>query len=140
MQVIIAGRKPSDELQQAIKQCPNVQLVANPTDEALAALVAQAQVHLLPTFQATGMKLKLLHALFAGRHVVVNNAMIAGTQLGPAVTVANTPQEWVSAINRLAQVPFSESDMNNRIDNLKPYNNQLNAMHLAKAMGLDLEH
>ena len=138
MQVIIAGRKPSDALQQSIKQYPNVQLVADPTDAALAALVAQAQVHLLPTFQPTGMKLKLLRALFAGRHVVVNNAMIAGTQLGPAVTLANSPQEWVAAINRIAQVPFSENDLNNRIDNLKPYNNHLNAVHLAKAMGLDL--
>lgn len=140
MQVIIAGRKPSDALQQAIKKCPNVQLVADPADEALSTLVAQAQVHLLPTFQPTGMKLKLLHALFAGRHVVVNNAMIAGTQLGPAVTLANTPQEWVAAINRLAQMPYNELDMKNRIDNLKPYNNHLNAMHLAKAMGLDLDH
>jgi len=38
-------------------------------------------VNVLPTFQSTGIKLKLLLCLFTGRHVVCNTPMVEGTGL-----------------------------------------------------------
>jgi hypothetical protein len=49
----------------AVAKANNVKLRENiPTDE-ITALVRAAQVNVLPTFQATGIKLKLLLCLFA---------------------------------------------------------------------------
>src|ERR1019366_3969226 len=69
--LIIAGHKPSDELIQSVSNYSHIQLKANiPTNE-IDELIKNAQINVLPTFQATGIKLKLLAVLFTGRHCIV---------------------------------------------------------------------
>lgn len=79
--LVIAGSGASSELRSAVARSNNAKLRENiPTNE-IHDLVRTAQVNVLPTFQATGIKLKLLLCLFAGRHVVCNTPMVKDTGL-----------------------------------------------------------
>jgi len=128
---IFAGKDPAPQLAEACAQLPHCRLVANPTPENMARLIAEAQVHLLPTFQATGLKLKLLHALFHGRHVVVNAAMVAGTGLADVCHIAETPLSFVEKIKELMYVSFNEEAINIRRSLLlQRYSNKQNAQRI----------
>ncbi len=48
----------------------------------MTELIREAQINILPSFNTTGIKIKLLNAIFNGRHCLVNPAAIAGTGLG----------------------------------------------------------
>ena len=115
-QFVIAGRAPDDTLRQAVAQHPNVRLVANPDDDAMRHLLQEAHVNLLITAQPTGVKLKLMNALYQGRYCLVNSTMVQGTALDGACTLADTPDELCSALARLMATDFSEEERQRRID------------------------
>ena len=115
-QFIIAGRDPDNTLQQAVAQHPNVRLIANPDDDTMHRLLREAHVNLLLTSQPTGVKLKLMNALYEGRHCLVNSTMLQGTKLGDACTIANTPDELCNALARLMESDFTEKELQNRIE------------------------
>lgn len=114
-QFIIAGRDPDIRLQQAARQHANVRLIANPDEDTMHQLIRQAHVNLLITNQPTGVKLKLMNALYEGRHCLVNSTMLQGTALAEACTVADTPDEICTALTSLMRQEFSEEDRQKRI-------------------------
>jgi len=90
-------------------------------------LINEAQVHLLPTFQATGIKLKLMASLYRGRHCLVNNDMILGTGLENLCHKANTSDEFVTKTTQLMALPFDSKDLILRKEILsKKFDNQRN--------------
>lgn len=111
---IIAGNKPSAELRQAVSRFPHISLRTGLETEAIYDLVRNAQINILPTFQATGIKLKLLAALFTGRHCVVNYPMVKDTGLENLCVMANHPDEIRTALERLMPVPFTLQDIQKR--------------------------
>ena len=88
MPLIIAGNKPSQELKEAVSDYPNIEIRTNLNTQEIHQLIKDAQVNVLPTFQATGIKLKLLAALYMGRHCLVNSFMVENTGLEPLCRVA----------------------------------------------------
>ncbi len=114
-QFVFAGRDPDNSLQQAVAQHPNVRLIAHPDDDAMHQLLRQAHVNLLITNQATGVKLKLMNALYEGRHCLVNSTMVQGTTLAKACTLADTPDEILQALTRLMETDFTEESLLQRI-------------------------
>jgi hypothetical protein len=125
---IIAGKNPSKNMQQAVNKTENCTLVSNPSLGQMNGLIKDAHIHVLPTFQSSGMKLKLLYALFNGRYVIVNESMLHGTGLNSICMIANTPAAIVATINNLMNQPFSTSDKKAREEVLnKNYNNAVNA-------------
>lgn len=118
-QFVIAGRDPDESLKHAVAKYSNVRLVVNPDDVAMLQLIQQAQVNLLITDQATGVKLKLVNALYDGRHCLVNSTMVQGTRLGEACTIADTPEEIRSELVRLMGEDFTETERQRRIEVLK---------------------
>lgn len=81
VKLVIAGSGASTELKREVAKAKNVELHEDIPTERIHQLVHDAQVNVLPTFQATGIKLKLLLCLFNGRHVVCNTPMVKGTGL-----------------------------------------------------------
>lgn len=131
MPVIIAGKKPASSIEVACKQLSNCTLIADPSKDKMDELVANAHIHVLPTFQRSGMKLKLLSSLYAGRHVIVNDAMLYGTGMpGEICHVANNESEFAAIINRLQNTPFTLAEINRRTELLAPYDNAVNAKKL----------
>lgn len=114
LRLVIAGKNPTIALQKAIAQCPNALLLPNPDADYMRQLIADAQVQLLPTFQATGIKLKLLESLFNGRFCLANTPMVAQTGLEDLCIVADTASDFVAALHRIADMPFTEAHRDHR--------------------------
>ncbi|MDR1880134.1 MAG: glycosyltransferase [Tannerellaceae bacterium] len=128
---VIAGMNPSRRLADAVAAHPHITLEANPSGQRMNRLIREAQIHLLITFQDTGLKLKLLNSLFAGRHVVANRLMLAGSGLDPLCHIADTPDEMAEACNRLMQLPFTPECIAERSALLIPaYSNKHQAQRL----------
>lgn len=111
---IIAGLRPSEKLAKRVAALPNVTLRADLPDKEMRELIRQAQVNVLVTHQPTGLKLKLLNALYQGRHCVVNEEMVAGTPLGSLCTVADDGPSLASAIEHLWSIPFTKEELQRR--------------------------
>lgn len=103
---IIAGKKPSKELVAAVSNYTHIQLKGNISTEEINDLIKNAQINVLPTFQATGIKLKLLAALFNGRYCIVNSPMATNTGLEDLCSIKNSPEEMANEIVKLFEKSF----------------------------------
>ncbi len=112
--LVIAGNRPSKDLKEAAARLPHVEIRANQTTEAIHALIRNAQVNVLPTFQSTGIKLKLLAALHMGRHCVVNGPMVNRTGLESLCRVEDSDSRFIQAVEQLFQQEFTVSDVEKR--------------------------
>ena len=107
---VIAGKDPSEKLVRSIKTKRNICLVSNPDDQEMSDLISKAQINILPSMNATGIKLKLLNVLFNGRHAIVNDATVKGTGFGPACHVAGNASGFKSIVTQLYHRPFTEDE------------------------------
>ena len=129
--LVIAGLNPPEKLRQLAGQHLNVSIEENPDDERMFQLIREAQVHVLVTFQATGLKLKLLNTLYNGRHILVNPAMVSGTLAGDICEQGQDAGELTSKLKLLMQKPFDEHALEDRKKLLeKYYSNQTNVKRL----------
>ena len=108
---VIAGRNPSKHLKNAAAKRQSTCLVSNPSQEEMQDLITKAQINILPSFNTTGIKLKVLNALFNGRHCVVNKAAVTGTILANTCHVGSGHADLKSIITRLYHQSFSEEDL-----------------------------
>lgn len=128
---VIAGNKPSHHLEQLLERLPNACLVANPSDKELQDLIHKAQVNILPSLNNTGVKLKLLNALFNGRFCVVNEAATAGSHLQHLCVQAETPAAFMNAIQMLYDKNYGEEQTSERKEALEAfYDNSINAQKI----------
>ncbi len=104
--LIVAGKNPSAELVDAISKQKNITLQGNILTNEIDVLIREAQINVLPTFQATGIKLKLLAALFNGRHCLVNSPMVSNTGLETLCSIADTPVSMRAEVDRLFNLSF----------------------------------
>lgn len=104
----IAGRNPLNSLKKLAAKSQHVELIENPNDLELDKLIRGAQVNILPTFQPTGIKLKLLNALFRGRFCLVNENMVKETGLEDLCVVGNSADEMQKTLFSLMEKDFTE--------------------------------
>jgi hypothetical protein len=131
--LIIAGKNPSHKLVKLAQQFPSTTLCANPSEEEMKGLVAKAQVHLVPSFNITGIKIKLLNALFNGRHCLVNRNTIEGTGLESACIIANDEESFIQQVKSLYKTPFTDEHLQIRCQLLETeFNNSQNAERLVE--------
>jgi len=132
--IIVAGKDPSRRFIKKLGGHANIRLVANPGDLEMAQLIRDAQINLLVTRQTTGMKLKLLHALYAGRHCLVNPDMVYGTGLEDLCTVAAGNEEMLAELDRLMVKPFTLKEIQARKKALKEYSNRTSAEKIMRML------
>lgn len=125
---VVAGLNPPDSLKKLCERYPNVSLKANLEDAEMIDLIRNAQINVMVTDQPTGLKLKLMNALYNGRFCLVNDDMVRGTALDQLCVLAETPEQFIAEIKRLMDEDFTEEDMEERDDALKElYQNDKNA-------------
>ena len=126
--LIIAGRNPSKKLKSKAKKYKYVSVVENPSEVNMQLLIQHAQINILPSFNKTGVKLKLLNALYNGRHCVVNIAGTEGSGLNELCTIAEIEISFKEKISLLFNTVFTQKEMQHRSTALKKlYNNEQNA-------------
>lgn len=134
---VIAGNNPSRQLQQAVKGNPYISLADHISSADILQLVQDAHINVLPTFQGTGIKLKLLNSLFRGRFCVVNEAMVENTGLESGCIIGKHAADMVTQIQQLWEKPFTEADFEQRRTLLeKDFSNRQNAIKLAELLGI----
>lgn len=111
--LVIAGKKPTKRLRKMAELCQHTCLVADPTETEMNDLIRKAHINVLPCFNKniTGIRLKLLHALFEGRHCVVNEPMVKGTGLEAACHTGTTANAFASIITQLINQPFTNDEI-----------------------------
>lgn len=128
---VMAGKNPSTYLQHLAHVHPHTCIVANPSEHEMQDLIKKAQINILPSFNQTGVKLKLLNALFNGRHCIVNTATVEGSGLEGLCHIATDAHAFISNIEELFQVPYTNEDINQRAQHLQSvYNNEQNGRKL----------
>ena len=91
-------------------------------------MIRKAHIHVLPSTHTTGIQIKLLNALYNGRHCVVNDAMVQGTGLEPACFIGNTANAMQEIIAQLHYKPFTDEELKIRERLLsKMFSNEANA-------------
>ena len=128
---MVAGKNPSPRLVELAHRRQHTCIVENPSEAEMNDLIAKAQLHVLPAYSTNGIKLKLLTALFGGRHVVANEEMVEGTGLENACHIAANPSYMKYTIYRLFQKEFTEDDRQIREGFLQQqFNNAAHAREL----------
>jgi len=127
---VIAGKNPSKSM---INKCKDlgIKIISNPEHDEMNDLIRNAHINILPTFQDTGIKLKLLNALFIGRFCLANSPMVANTGLEDCCIIANEANEFIEQIYRLMEMEFTSTQIEPRKSILETdFNNALNAQRL----------
>jgi uncharacterized protein YihD (DUF1040 family) len=123
---IIAGSSNGHKLKNNSKA--NIKFIENPNQDEITNLIANARVITLPTFQSTGIKLKLIDSLYKGKHVIVNQTMIDGFPLPELTLLAKNSDEMKNLINVNLHCEFTSEDKYNRIQKLNlHFDNKTNA-------------
>lgn len=133
--LLIAGSKPSVELRAAIQRKNNITLISDLTTKQINQVIADAHINVLPTFQPTGIKLKLLSALYNGRFCLVNSPMIENTGMEQLCTISDTPAQMREHLNQLMKNEFTPFDISIRQQVLEEkFSNKINAEKLIDVM------
>ena len=131
--LVIAGKNPSKRLMALAHNNGMICIVANPSSDEMNDLIKKAQIHVLPSLNSTGIKIKLLIALFGGRFILTNRAAVADNDLDSVCTVAETAADFKGKITELFHQPFDQESMAKRKQFLETtYNNTSNAQTLVK--------
>lgn len=97
--VIIAGKLPHSSLISAVQNAENVELISNPSQEEMEALITEARCHILYTEQNTGVKLKLIHTIQTAGHLIMNSNMLFDLKYKDEVELADSWEEIFNKIN-----------------------------------------
>ena len=90
MPCVVAGNNPPRELVLLCEEYSNVELRTHLNTRQIHRLIQDAHINVLHTNQNTGIKLKLLNALYQGKFAVVNPLMVEDTGLEDLCVIGNT--------------------------------------------------
>jgi len=119
--IIIAGKSPSSWLKNEVSVSDNAKIFASPTIVQMDALIQHAHINLLITFQQTGIKLKLLHALESGKHIIINSFMDDSGIFAEMCHVKDSAGDIAKKINELMKIDFTEEDAKKRHELFSKY-------------------
>ena len=133
--LVIAGNNPSKKIIDLVKANPQASLAVNPSEKQMQDVIAKAHINVLPSFNSTGIKIKLVNALFNGRHCVVNKEMIEGTRLAEMCHVLKSATEFKERISFLYHEPLTTAEKELRKTILpQEFCNEENAKQIIKTI------
>lgn len=133
--LVIAGKHPSEKLYAAARENGHTCIVADPSDKEIQDMIMKAHINVLPSYTSTGIKIKLVNALFNGRHCVVNDATAAGSGLEPACHIGTNARAFRDIIAQLYHQPFTPEETALRKKLLaQQFNNDANAKKMIRSI------
>lgn len=131
----IVGKSNGSFVQRMRAKNPTIHWIENPSDEEMQNYIEKAQIHLLPSFNSTGIKLKLLHALYKGRFCLVNTPMVMDSGLETLCIIADSATGFKEKIKTYFTQTFSNEEQEARYDFLSAiYDNKKNAILLKQKL------
>ncbi len=106
--LVIASGSGKDFVEELVKTHPNTSYAQIQNQQHLDALLHDAHLNVMLSFQESGTKLKLVNALHKSRFCIINRNMVDDQDLQGLCEIAETKSEFIAAVNRLKSVPYSE--------------------------------
>ena len=128
--LIIAGSIKNDVILKKISKYDHIKYVDIKNQDHIIELLVNAHINVLPTFQKTGIKLKLINALFNSRFCVVTNKMVEDTGLESLCEIGRTKEEFTQKVIELINKDYTEIIVEQREKTLKPFNTKINAQKI----------
>lgn len=113
-QLVIASSYKNSKVITEVLKHSNITINPLTDKNDLYTLFENAHINALPTFQNTGIKLKLLNTLRQGKFIIANDYMINETGLETLCEKANTKAEFLSKTNILFNKDFDVSFVEDR--------------------------
>ena len=133
--LIIAGKNPSPNLYKAARKGLNILVIENPSEEQMQDFIKQAHINILPSYSNTGIKLKLLNALYNGRFCLVNNLTTEGSGTEQLCHYFEDSNSCKQKITELMETEFTQAAIDLRKQVLlNAINNQEDAKKLVAAL------
>ncbi|MFY0629967.1 MAG: glycosyltransferase [Flavobacteriaceae bacterium] len=129
-QLVIASSYINDEVTKEVLKYDNIAFHSLEKETDLNRLFENAHVNVLPTFQNTGIKLKLLNTLYQGKFVIANDFMVKNTGLESLCELANTKKEFLAKTKELLDQSFTKSMIENRLNTLKELSPEVGAQKI----------
>jgi len=128
--LVIASSFNNQSVENKIKKSPHIRFVKINAQADADALLADAHLNVMLTFQNTGIKLKLINTLFAGRFCLTNSTMVKDTGLESLCGVANTLNDFKNLVKTYKKEVFTSNDTIMRERYLADFNPLKNAQKL----------
>ena len=132
--LVIAGNLGNSNLKSKNKEVKNITFVSLDSQENLDDLFKRTHINVLPTFQNTGIKLKLINALFQSRFCVVTPKMIQNNSLDSLCSVGVDKKSFQREIINLIDAEFSEENIVQRELILQEFDSTANAYKILKLL------
>ena len=126
-ELVIASSFENKMLQNKIDNHTNIHFnkINNSTD--LDRLFKETHIHILLTFQKTGIKLKLINSLYQGGFIIANKEMVEDTGLEQLCEVVNSKTELKEKVKSLLKIDFNQEITLQREKILIDFNTELSA-------------
>ena len=132
--LVIAGRSTDKNLHSKIDQHKNISFIELKDESHLFELLNRAHVSILYSGNNSGLKLKLINALFQSRYVIANDNVSSGSELEPLCKTANNRAEIINQLLKITDKDFSDEDIAARKKLLKLYDTKVNAQILIQEL------
>lgn len=97
--LVVAGRRPDEEMRQLCENAPDCWLVDSPPD--MTPYFQHANLYVAPSLYGPGMKVKVAEALSYGLRVIGSpHALIGYTEIARFALTAQTEDDWRRLISR----------------------------------------
>ena len=130
---IIAGKNPPEFILNHASAFSNIQVISSPDNIRMKTLIRNAHINILPASATNGFKIKLLIALYSGRHCIVNSTGAENNLLKSLCNIADTDEEILKIVHLLMQEQFNMENIQKRQSVLSEnYNNLINTKKLVE--------
>jgi len=128
--LVIASSFKNDSILAELDNYKDIKYVDIKNQDHMIELFDKAHINVLPTFQKTGIKLKLINTLYNGRFCVVTTKMVEDTGLESLCEIARTKEEFTKKVVELIDKDFTNIIVKKRDTTLKPFNVEVNAQKI----------
>ncbi len=129
-ELVIASSFKNQTIIKEITNFNHIRFVEIESQNHMLDLFEKAHINVLPTFQKTGIKLKLINTLFNGRFCVVTPKMVKETGLEKLCEIGRTKEEFKQKVNELIHKNYLDIAIAEREKALKPFNISENAQKI----------
>ncbi len=113
--LIIASNNGEQFVKSQIADSNTISFVSIENKQHLDALLMNAHINLMYSFQQSGTKLKLVNALFKSRFCLINSNMVDDPKIISLCEMAETEQEFELKIIQLKSQPFQKLKQRNQV-------------------------
>jgi len=116
------------------KKYSNISFVQLNNQNQLKDLLNKAHINVLPTFQNTGVKLKLINTLYNGRFCIVTKEMVENNGLDSLCIVSNNKTDFTDSILKLIDRDYTNEEMSKREVLLKEFEKKTNTLKIIQIL------